>query len=441
MRRHSYFMLIAISVSAIVNLRGLALMASGGLTSLSLSLLAAICFLIPSTYVCAKLSTHILKRGGVYEWVRIAFGQRWGFIAIWLEWVNNVVEFPATLAAIVGMFLFLINPAPPPAGLFTLLMLVLLWLALWYNHYPLRISSWLNVIGSIGTVFIATLIIILGIIWLISSPHPVQPLTAPSSYSLGQLAVFVSFIGAYSGMQITGFHTSDVTDPRHEYAIALPIAAIIIIVIILGASTVMALLIPTTQLNVIAGVEQMVQIFFEHFRLPSIGMAISILILISILASFSAWLIGPARGMQVALEEAGVKNLFSRLNRFQMPIGILWLQGIITTALIGTFVLLPTIKTAFWVMIAITSQFTALMYVLVFAAGLKLIAKSFLGKLICVIGLLTCLLGFAVGVFAPSALKLVTYRYYTLTVLIGDVIIILLGFLFAKMITRHREVS
>jgi glutamate:GABA antiporter len=78
MRKLNNFILIAITISAIVNLRGLALMASGGLTTLSLSLLAALCFLIPSTYVAAQLGAHVLKRGGVYEWVCVAFTPRWG---------------------------------------------------------------------------------------------------------------------------------------------------------------------------------------------------------------------------------------------------------------------------------------------------------------------------------------------------------------------------
>ncbi len=244
MRKLTNFTLIAITISAIVNLRGLALMASGGVTTLTLALLAALCFLIPSTYVCAKLGSHILKRGGVYEWVCVAFGPRWGIMAIWLEWINNIVEFPATLAAIVGMFFLLINPTPPAPWIYTLYMLAILWVALWYNQWPLKISSWLNVIGSAGTVFIAGLIIVLGIVWMLTTPHQSYHMQHTFSFSIAEVAILVSFIGAYSGMQITGFHTTDVENPRHEFKVALPIAAVIIIVIMLGASGIMALLIP-----------------------------------------------------------------------------------------------------------------------------------------------------------------------------------------------------
>jgi glutamate:GABA antiporter len=439
MRKLNNFILISITISAIVNLRGLALMASGGLTTLGLSLLAALCFLIPSTYVCAKLGSHILKRGGVYEWVTVAFGAQWGCLAIWLEWINNIVEFPATLAAIAGMLFLLFSPTPPSAWVYTLWMLAVLWITLWYNQWPLKISSWLNVIGSAGTVFIAALIIVLGLVWLFSGAREPLDIQRSFHFSLGEIAIFVSFIGAYSGMQITGFHTSDVEDPRHEYKVALPIAAAIVMVMMLGASGIMALLIPSDKLNVIAGAGQMVEIFSTHFHLPDMGLVISIFIFIAMLASFSAWVLGPARGMQAALAEAGIDNKLSRLNQHKMPVGILWVQGIVTTALIATFLILPTVKTAFWMMVAITSQFTALMYTLVFAAGLKLIAKTWVGKLLCCLGIISCIIGFVVGVFAPTQLKLVTYHAYTFIVLAGDVVLILLGFFFAKIITSHKK--
>ena len=38
------------------------------------------------------------KKGGIYAWVGKAFGVRWGFLAIWLQWIQNVVWYPTVLA-------------------------------------------------------------------------------------------------------------------------------------------------------------------------------------------------------------------------------------------------------------------------------------------------------------------------------------------------------
>lgn len=434
-------MLIAITVSAIVNLRGLPLMASNGYLTLILSFCAALFFLIPSTYVCAQLSTHFAERGGVYEWVRHAFGQQWGFIAIWMEWINNIIGFPATLATIVGMFFLLTGHTIPSPFVFTFSMLAVLWLALGYNQWPIAFSSWINVLGSVATIFIAMLIIGLGIVWMgsssvnLSNLHPTTISEWPS-----QIAIFVGFIGAYSGMQITGFHTQNVMNAKKQYRVVLPIAALIIMVMMLGGSFMMAILIPHDQLNVISGIEQMVQIFFQHFHWTHLGDVVGGCVLISTLASFSAWLIGPARGMQTALAQIGVTHYFVRLNKFSMPSGLLCLQGIITSLLIALFMILPSIKIAFFLLIAITSQFTALMYILVFAAGFKLIAKTSLGKTLCCLGMVSCSIGFIIGTFAPSQLKLISYHEYSFIVIGGDFLIILLGGLFAYKLRKKYSV-
>lgn len=433
MRKLSNLALIAITISAIVNLRGISIMASNGYLTLILSVAAALFFMLPSAFVCAKLSIQTQQRGGVYEWVQRTFGQRWGFVAIWMEWINNVVGFPASLASLVGMFYLFIQGSMPNPGLFTLSMLVLVWFGVLYNHWPLVISSSLNIIGTLGTLLIATLILVLGVVWLTTNPGSAHSLHPDiTGHWSNQVALFVSFIGAYSGMQITGFHVADVAEPKKQYPIALTVSAILILVMMLGSSFIMALLIPREQLNVIAGIEQMVQLFFIHFHWPHLGNLISLFVLLALLASFSAWFIGPARGMQVALSDAGMKNSISRLNRFGMPTGLLILQGVITSVLVMLFVILPSVKAAFFLLIAMTSQFTAFMYVMIFAAGYRLIARTVFSKFVCVLGMLSCSVGFMVGIFAPSQMKWMGGGEYSLMILAGDVLIIVLGWVFAK---------
>ena len=61
-------------------------------------MIPAILFLVPTALVAAELATG--WKGGVYVWVREAFGNRWGFQAIWLQWIQNVVWYPTQLAFI-----------------------------------------------------------------------------------------------------------------------------------------------------------------------------------------------------------------------------------------------------------------------------------------------------------------------------------------------------
>jgi glutamate:GABA antiporter len=89
----SVFTLSLMTLAAVVtSLRGLPLLAKEGLSMIFYLLFAAVMFLLPASLVAAELGGAFSKKGGgVYTWVKAAFGSRWGFTAIWLQWIQNVV--------------------------------------------------------------------------------------------------------------------------------------------------------------------------------------------------------------------------------------------------------------------------------------------------------------------------------------------------------------
>ncbi len=46
-------------------------------------------FFIPYGLITAELGSAWPGEGGIYIWVREAFGPRWGSMAAWLYWINN----------------------------------------------------------------------------------------------------------------------------------------------------------------------------------------------------------------------------------------------------------------------------------------------------------------------------------------------------------------
>ena len=73
-----------INIVAIASLRDLPQMASYGIGSIFFYVLAALAFFVPVSLVSAELATTWPERGGVYVWVREAFGTQWGFVAVFL---------------------------------------------------------------------------------------------------------------------------------------------------------------------------------------------------------------------------------------------------------------------------------------------------------------------------------------------------------------------
>ena len=84
-------------VTSILSLRGLPSEAKYGVQSIFFYVFAAIVFLLPYSLVCAELASTYTKSGGLYRWVSEAFGPRWGWTAMFLEWQTVVIWFPTVL--------------------------------------------------------------------------------------------------------------------------------------------------------------------------------------------------------------------------------------------------------------------------------------------------------------------------------------------------------
>ena len=74
----SMFVLVMLNVSIMASLRNLPLVAEYGYSAIFFFLIVGIAFLIPVSLVSAELATGWPKSGGIYIWVREAFGDFWG---------------------------------------------------------------------------------------------------------------------------------------------------------------------------------------------------------------------------------------------------------------------------------------------------------------------------------------------------------------------------
>ncbi|MFA7304308.1 MAG: amino acid permease, partial [Methanoregula sp.] len=76
----SWITMALLTTCAVASIRGLPAMAPYGLASILLYLVPAIVFLIPTALIAAELASS--WEGGVFGWVKAAYGDRAGFFAI-----------------------------------------------------------------------------------------------------------------------------------------------------------------------------------------------------------------------------------------------------------------------------------------------------------------------------------------------------------------------
>lgn len=419
------FALSMITISAILNLRGIPAMAQLGLDALWFYLIAAVGFLIPSTICCAVLAQKFPQEGGIYQWIKNAFGARAGFLGIWMEWTNNLIAVPATLATIITTVSFALYPGfAQHTVLFLISMAALYWLCTALNCLGIKTSSRLNMLGAlVGTLLPGLLIISLGVVWFVNG-HTVSFAHEHHTNSWGNLAFLISAVSGYSGMQITAFHGPDVRNPKQQFPLALGMACIAILFLSVGSALSVAAVLPSNQISLVNGVIESFSEFFQAFHLQWLTPVLAIFIAFGALACMSAWLIGPARGLHASAMGGDIPKFFKRVNQHGMPTGILLVQALVATALMSLYLFMPSISMAFWFLIVITSQFTILMYLIVFAACFVLCREKPIVLLCAGLGIVTLISAFLIGLTPPASLHIHSTWEFVLAIVAVDIVIL-----------------
>lgn len=438
----SFFTLAMINVAAICGIRNLPVMAEYGFSSLFLIILAAIIFFIPSALVSAELATGWPKAGGVYTWVKEAFGHRSGFLAIWLMWVENVIWYPTALSFIAATIAYVFNPALASNKIYTLIViLVVFWVTTFVNLRGMRISGKISSLGVLwGTLLPGLIIIILGIVWCFSD-HPLQisfNLTSflPNFSSIDNLVFFTGIILALLGMEMSAVHALDVKHPQKDFPRAIFLSALIIIVFYALGSLAISIVIPQTKISLVAGSMQAFSYFVGAYGLSWLIPCMAVLILIGAIASLSTWVVGPPRGLLAAARDGDLPPLFRKVNNEGMPVSLLIGQAIIVSVISLMFLFMPSINSAYWILTVLIAQLYLVMYILMFAAAIKLrykrpdVTRAYRvpgGNIgmwaIAGIGILSSIFTIIMGFFPPSQIKTGSVAFYITFLLVGLILL------------------
>lgn len=431
------FQLAILTVVVVASLRSLPAMAGYGLASVLLFIIPAILFLVPTALVAAELATG--WKGGVFVWVSEAFGTKWGFQAIWLQWVQNVVWYPTQLAFIAASLSFVfLDTGLANSGLYTaIVILVLYWgstlIALRGGNLFANVGSWS---GLVGTIFPGVLLIVFGVIWL-GSGQPSQTSLEPAALipphtGLSAIVLIVSNVLAYAGMEVNAVHANDMKNPGKGYPRSILIASALILGIFILPTLAIAIAVPHDKLGVTNGINLAFQNFFEAWGLTWGTPVISALIALGALASVVTWIAGPSRGLLAAAQSGLMPPLLQHRNRAGVQSGILMVQGLVVTVLAALFIVIPNVNTAFVALVDMAAALYLIMYMLMFAAAMRLrrtqpdVVRSYRVKglgVIATIGFLACAAAFLLSFVPPEGFTGVPPALYP--VVVGLVVVVL----------------
>ncbi len=437
-RQLGVFAITMMTIIAIDSLRTLPFSAAYGTALISYYAIAALCFFLPVAYATAELATGWPNTGGIYVWVREAFGELAGFMTIWLQWVYNIVWYPTILAFIAATSATLIQPALADNKYFMFLVILgVFWGSTLLNCFSLRVSSYLSTIGAlIGTLLPMLVISLLGILW-IAQGKPMQinfnlQQLVPHFHDVNDLSFLLAVIFGLVGVEVSATHADDVVDPGRTFPRAIFYATIIILASLILSSLAIAIVVPTTQLNIITGLTQAFAAFCQRYQLTGLYSSICCLIIIGGIAGVSTWVISPTKGLLVATRDGSAPAIFGKTNQYGSPVVILLLQAIICSLLSGVFLFMPSVSSSYWLLTAMTAQLAMMVYIALFASLIKLrytqphIERRFRipgGKfgvwLVGGLGLASCLFAIVLGFIPPSQLSIGHVFTYECILILG----------------------
>lgn len=376
----SVFSLVMITVIAVDSLRSIPLAAQYGFSLVFYYVLAAIMFLIPAALVSAELASSLPKNGGLYIWVREAFGDAWATFVIWLQWIYNICWYPTILAVLAASLIYPFNKELTNNNFYMLItILTIYWLITYINLKGIQASALLSKITAIiGTLLPMMLISLLGLYWLYTDKQSYIQFnldTLIPSFNKTDNWIFLSII-LYSliGIEITGYHAQDVENPEKNFPKALIISTIIILVTIIASSLSVSIVVPVDALkeNLIGSMLDAFKIFFTNLNMPILFPIICLLIAFGTLGGVGAWIIGPSKGLLIAADDGHLPKIFTKRNEHNAPVNILIIQGIIFSILSTAYIFMPNVNSAFLILSILTAQLAIFGYIFMFLSVIKL---------------------------------------------------------------------
>jgi len=375
----SVFTLVMITSALFLTLRNMPMMAETGLKMIAFNAITVFAFLIPIALVSAELSTG-WPHNGVYHWVREAFGIKVGWLAVWLQWIQSIFGISSIMAYAAATFFFIFNPKLASDGRYIALVILLIyWGATFANLHGTKLSGIISSVCVISGVFIPTIVLIILSVIYLAGGNKIYLDTAltsqnllPSIHHLGDLTLFLSFIFGFVGIEVSASHAREVENPHKSYPIAIFTAAIIGFVLTLLGGMAVAFVLPKGSINLVSGAVQAFAALFKLYGVDWLIPVAGLLIAFGAAGQVSTWIVGPIKGFHAAGRAGNLPPVLQEVNNSGVPRNLLMLQAGMMSVIAIILFFVSNVNTAFLILTTIAVFLYALMYIIMFIAGIRL---------------------------------------------------------------------
>ncbi len=320
-------------ISAMVVVDTIAAIAIGGVEAFTWLVVLFVFFFVPSALISAELGAAIPEEGGVYVWVRMAFGRFAGALTSLLYWAGTPMWLGGSVAAVAMTVYeqFLGDLSRPGMYAFGAVFVLTATLG---AVVPLRWGKWVPASGAVGQIVLLSVFTASVVAYGVQ--HGVQSLSF-ADFSPTR-AVFIAIVPvllySFVGVELPTTAAEEMHDPRRDIPAAIGAAGVAQALMYGIPILAVLIVLPTEQITSLHGLIDAMKTVYTVYGgsvsggevtltgLGSVLGALSAVVFIWVLiASGSAWIMGSGRAQAAAcLDGAGPRVLGQISSRSGVPV-------------------------------------------------------------------------------------------------------------------------
>jgi amino acid transporter len=374
--------LVLMNVVAIFAIQWIATAAKLGPVSLLLWVVAMLAFFIPSGLCVMELSSRYPGEGGLYVWVRDAFGDAHGFAVGWCYSIGNLPYFPSVLLFISGVALQIggWQSSADDVRYHVVFGITLLWAVIGANIVGLERAKWVTNVGAAAMALaIVILLAAAGVAaWRYGSATHFSVATfRPDSLGIGNLGLFASMALGFAGYELAPLMGGEIDNPRRSIPRAILVSGVVIALFYVLGTAALLVAAPANDLALTAAIPEAVAALGERLGVPMLGPLTAFCIMIGTIGNFCAWTTGGARVPFVVGIDRYLPSALGRVHtRFGSPWVALVTVGVATTVMLLWSLASASIEEAYLMLIDMTAVLAFVPLLYMFLALPKLRRRS-----------------------------------------------------------------
>lgn len=379
-----FWELVFMVVSALFGIRWIAKSTASsfglGLGAIPTWFVFAFIFFVPLSLICAELAATYPKDGGLYEWVKEAYGEKWGFIVSWLNWSSKIFWYGSFLTFFSINVAYTIGRADIATNqtFVVCFSIGIFWIISLISTRSMTFGKYFTNVGALGSSIPAALLIIMAFVSVVilkrvpsASVYTIQAVIP--KINTDSMVAISSIMFGYAGVETVANFVTDIDNPKKNFPRAVMIAAALVATLYIVGSFAITMILPPSEIKASTGILDALGLVASNL---SIGkwfvQVIAFGISLSVFGAILLYIGSPIKMMFGSVPKGIFPDKIIKVNSHNIPANAVIFQATLVTVIILGINFLPGVDSVYNVLVTMTALTALFPYVLMLMTYIKL---------------------------------------------------------------------